>query len=145
LGDIRLGFVLLQIASYFCIVKKSVVAILAFLYLTITSGVVVNWHYCMGDLSSIEIGARNGDHCEKCGMADKKGCCETEYKLFKVQDEHQLAKVSWESNALPAIAPVFTSLIPVSNNEIIRGQEYYHAPPDERSNFIYLHTGVFRI
>lgn len=121
------------------------VAILAFLYLTITSGVVVNWHYCMGDLSSVEIGARNTSYCEKCGMADKKGCCETEYKLFKVQDAHQLAKVSWESNALPAIAPTITSLLPLSFDKVQRIQEHYHAPPDERSNFIYIHTGVFRI
>lgn len=121
------------------------VAILAFLYLTITSGVVVNWHYCMGDLSSIEIGARNSDHCDKCGMADKKGCCETTYKVFKVDDAHQWAKANWELNALAAISPITTQLVPVTYSSDKTVLQQYHAPPDERLNAIYLHIGVFRI
>lgn len=121
------------------------VAILAFLYLTITSGVVVNWHYCMGDLSSIDIGARHSDHCEKCGMADKKGCCETTYKVFKVDDAHQWAKVNWELNTLAAVFPTTIQFEPVHFSIDNSQLQQYHAPPDERLNAIYLHTGVFRI
>lgn len=127
--------------------KKAFVAILAVLYLTITSGVVVNVHYCMGRFASVAYGADNHDVCGKCGMPDKKSkCCHTESKLVKVQDVHQLAKTQVQFQELPAEAPVQQSLIqqPVTGQEPYLALQY-HSPPDRRLNTVYLSNCVFRI
>lgn len=78
---------------YLCIVmKKGIVILLSILYLAVSTGFTVNFHYCMGDLANVEWGTTHDDTCAKCGMKDTKGCCETKYQVVKVQDEHQLAK-----------------------------------------------------
>lgn len=127
--------------------KKTIIAILAVLYMTIASGVVVNVHYCMGRIASIEYGYDDHDVCGKCGMKDKKGCCHTEYKLVKLQDEHRVAnKVQMDFPPLVADLPVQASLIEVPPSGIDRGlARQYHSPPDTRSNTVYLHNCVFRI
>ena len=76
--------------------KKAVIAILALLYIVTASGIVVNLHYCMGKLASVEYGIDTHETCGKCGMKDTPGCCETESKVVKVQDEHQWAKAGME-------------------------------------------------
>jgi len=127
------------------LVKKFIVAILAFLYVSIASGVMVNIHYCMGDLASVEYGTDGTEACGKCGMKEKKGCCHTEYKFVKLQDAHQLVKTTVEFNQLPAELPVFA----VNNDIFLKEQSHlslnYHSPPDPRVNEVYLHNRVFRI
>ena len=126
-------------------VKKIIVAILAFLYVSIASGVMVNIHYCMGDLASVEYGTDASEACGKCGMKEKKGCCHTEYKFVKLQDAHQLVKTAIEFTQLPAELPAYT----VNNDIFLKEQSHlslnYHSPPDPRVNEVYLHNCVFRI
>jgi hypothetical protein len=142
------GFLISQIPVTFVgAMKRTFVAILAILYLTITSGVVVNVHYCMGRFASVEYGADDHDVCGKCGMSDKKNkCCHTESKLVKVQDAHQLAKTQVQLLELPAEAPVQYSLFqqPVAGQERYLALQY-HSPPDSRLNTVYLRNCVFRI
>lgn len=127
--------------------KKAIIAILAILYVTVASGVVVNVHYCMGRIASVEMGYDDHDVCGKCGMSNKeKGCCHTEYKLVKLQDEHQLAQAQVPFLALPAEVPVQPSLIQVPLSGIDKYLSLkYHSPPDSRSNTVYLRNCVFRI
>ena len=127
--------------------KKAVIAILALLYITIASGVVVNVHYCMGRVASVEYGYDDHDVCGKCGMSGKKmGCCHTEYKLVKLQDEHQLTQFNVQFMQLPAEVPVQPLLFP---QPLSGADQYlslqYHSPPDQRSNTVYLRNCVFRI
>jgi len=127
--------------------KRAIIAILAILYLIITSGVVVNVHYCMGRFASVDYGYDGHDVCSKCGMPGKKSsCCHTEYKFIKVQDEHQLAKVQLQFSQLPAVLPVF----PAFFAQTLSGKDQYlalqyHSPPDPRLNSVYLSNCVFRI
>jgi hypothetical protein len=58
-------------------VKKITLVILALLYLGLTTGVVKNLHFCMGELSKVDYGYDKHDACEKCGMTEKDGCCHT--------------------------------------------------------------------
>lgn len=127
--------------------KKAIIAILAVLYMTIASGVVVNVHYCMGRIASVEYGYDDHDVCGKCGMSGaKKGCCHTEYKLVKLQDEHRLAQAQVAFLELPAEAPVYTALfqLPLSGEDQYLSLQY-HSPPDPRLNQVYLSNCVFRI
>ncbi|QEC43491.1 HYC_CC_PP family protein [Pseudobacter ginsenosidimutans] len=127
--------------------KKAFVAILAILYITLTSGVIVNVHYCMGHIASVEYGYDDHDVCGKCGMTgEKEGCCHTEYNLVKVDDEHQ---------SIPADLPSFQMPVSIIPDEIVwidpapakpvTTAFTYEDPPDQYSNSHYLHHCVFLI
>ena len=127
-------------------VKRLFVTILAFFYLGLASGVVMNFHYCMGQLSSVEYGYDHKDACGKCGMTEKDGCCKTESKVVQLKDSHQWSKpaevtknlaviVSFESSCVTAGEPINTSI----------ASRDYHPPSDARANQLYLHTGVLLI
>lgn len=129
--------------------KKAVIAILAILYITVTSGVTVNMHYCMGMIASVDYGYEDHDECGKCGMKEsreKKGCCHTEHKLMKVQDVHQLVKDNVQLLSAPVLLPVPTIVshyqLPIQEQHIAYAS---HAPPDTPEPPAYLLHGVFRI
>ena len=127
-------------------VKRLSIAILAFFYLGLTSGVVKSIHYCMGQLSNVEYGYDEHEACGKCGMQEKDGCCDTEMKLVKVEDSHQGA--SWSSIEKKSInlpAPGYPSSFltaPITQREYSIA---HHSPPDRRMNLVYLHTGALLI
>lgn len=72
--------------------KKALAIIVAFMYLAITSGLVMQVHYCMGKKasSSLQFGDTNDHGCKKCGMENGKGkCCHDETSFIKLQDAHK--------------------------------------------------------
>ncbi len=72
--------------------KKAAASILAFLYLTVSSGIALEIHYCMGKQAGIELYGSGNDRCGRCGMTDtKSGCCHDEYRFYKLEDSHKLA------------------------------------------------------
>ena len=104
-------------------------AIIAVLYLVSASGVVVDIHYCMGQIA-----------------AEKENCCDTQTKWIKLQDAHHHVKLPKQLKQLSAEAgiPRFT----VADRLITIDQYYtlqYTAPPNQKVNSIYLHNCVFRI
>ena len=127
--------------------RKLAVVILAILYITLTSGVAVNLHYCMGQLASVKYGYDSHKKCSKCGMASKnKGCCHTESKLVKVDDAHQQPTVAVQFLQLPAEVPVAYFELPATFTSLPdHFIPLYHAPPDQRLNHVYLSNCVFRI
>ena len=72
--------------------RKPFILLLAIVYLGITSGVMVNVHYCMGRIAEVNYGHDDADKCGKCGMDQKNGCCTTEHKFVKSADEHLFGK-----------------------------------------------------
>ena len=78
-------------------------------------------------------------------MKERKGCCETEYKFVKLQDEHQLAKTVVEFNQVAVETTDFPPVLDVLSGERALLALKYHSPPDPRVNSIYLHNSVFRI
>ncbi len=126
--------------------KKAVIAILALLYIITTSGVVVNVHYCMGAVASVTYGHKTPDSCGKCGMKEKAGCCHSELKVVKLDDDHQQTIKTKEAALAIAALPVtfFQTAIETYDSHSDFGISY-HSPPDPRVNAVYLHTNVFRI
>lgn len=126
--------------------KSTVISILAFLYISMAGGVVLNLHFCMGALSSVEYGYDDHQSCGKCGMQEKDGCCNTELRIVKLDDSHQwvnsdsVKKKSF-TLSLPAIDQFdfFTS----RNHSVIR--VFYHSPPDPRIGLVFLHNSVLLI
>ena len=126
-------------------VKKVTIVILALLYLGLTTGVVKNLHYCMGELSKVDYGYNKHEACEKCGMTEKEGCCDTQFKVVKVEDSHQ-----WQASASlnpPVSIPMYFyhPLVLAFARQPINTIPYYHSPPDYRANYLYLQTGELLI
>ena len=74
--------------------KRLLTALLAILYLTLSSGATVHAHYCMGQLIGTSLShaasGHNSEHsCELCGMkkgSNNGGCCHDEEASFKASE-----------------------------------------------------------
>jgi len=126
--------------------KQAFIAILSFLYLAVASGVEVNIHYCMGEISSVEYGTPQSGLCNKCGMESKKGCCEDEAKFVKIQDSHQLSQIAWTLES-PALVP--RQSFAIIDAALYGRKENYTqpatGPPFPPGVPIYIQNSVFRI
>ncbi|MBV4358985.1 HYC_CC_PP family protein [Pinibacter aurantiacus] len=109
--------------------KKLFTIALAFLYLAITSGLVLEMHYCMGKLAFSEFAIAKHEHaktCSKCGMENGKNkCCKDEVKVIKLQDAHKQVSLNFEINVPVAILPYHT------------WQFDYYAPAISDKNYAY--------
>lgn len=105
--------------------KKTIVAILAFLYLSVSSGIAMEIHYCMGKKAGVDLYGNSNDKCHKCGMEEKKGCCSDEHKFYKINDSHK--NVSNDLNFETPIA-VITNTFPLFNFLLV------NKPAEEKIN-----------
>ena len=120
---------------------------MAILYLAVSSGVVMEIHYCMGKIAGVDLYATGNDHCGKCGMKEKKGgCCNDEVKIYKLQDSHKsvVNTISFEilSDAEAVIYPVQQSYPPAENISLALQN---HSPPDITQPSLRVLNCVFRI
>jgi len=83
--------------------KKFFTIFIALAYFAVSSGVIVNMHYCMGKLYGVSYHASTTSHCSKCGM-DGSGCC---------KDDMQVIKLADAQNTVPAIQFELPSLQPL--------------------------------
>lgn len=70
--------------------RKLATIFLAFLYLTMSGGMIVSAHYCMGELADISFGHDSAEKCDDCGM-DNHGCCHDVVKVCRITDAHAAA------------------------------------------------------
>ena len=63
------------------------------MYMTVTSGVVINIHYCMGEVATVELGHNSQDSCGQCGM-DNSGCCHDDVQVVKLCADQLPASVN---------------------------------------------------
>jgi hypothetical protein len=80
--------------------KKALVTILAFVYLTSSMGATIHLHYCMGKLASWSLIDHESKNCAQCGMvkktssqwmAAKMDCCRDEHKQIKTDKDQKLS------------------------------------------------------
>ena len=69
--------------------KKVLASISVLIYFAMTCGVIVNLHYCMGRVQSVDFYGEEKKVCDKCGMSldNTHGCCKEEIKILKLQDD----------------------------------------------------------
>ena len=54
---------------FLLLMRKWFLLLIGFCYLASSSGVAVQWHYCMGKLRSVDVGfSSHEESCSKCGM-----------------------------------------------------------------------------
>jgi hypothetical protein len=125
--------------------KKFLTAILAIIYLVVSSGFTLNTHYCMGKIASVDLFQH--DKCGKCGMKQSTGgCCKDEVKVVKLQDSHKL--ISNEINIYSPVAVIDNSKsifdTKLFSKEIKAGYNN-HSPPISPGISLNILYGVFRI
>lgn len=130
--------------------KKFLVAILAILYITASSGTVVHLHYCMDKLTDWGLWKDNGktDKCSTCGMSKskKKGCCKEENKIIKIEKDQRVTDLSYKlSQPLTAvlISPII-SLSSILPSGITENKPVSNSPPAQMQVPLYLLNCVFR-
>ncbi|OJW36973.1 MAG: hypothetical protein BGO54_12805 [Sphingobacteriales bacterium 46-32] len=131
------------------ILRKIAVGILTVLYLLVTTGVVVNYHYCMNRLASTQFYAAESKQCGKCGMHISKshGCCHDEVKVYKLDDDQQAAyQIGFSLTQLSApVAELSVYLCADFFNTPVNSHWYNHSPPLLSGQDTYLQNRVFRI
>jgi hypothetical protein len=125
--------------------KKLLAISLAVVYLAISSGVVVNIHYCMGEIAEVVLGHKSSDTCGKCGM-ENQGCCHDDVKVVKIQDSQSLASINIDFAKAEVLAQAYPelsyteSILPAS--VIVQTA---HAPPGKAAVPLNIRYCVFRI
>jgi len=90
--------------------KKIFTISLAFLYLLVSSGILIEIHHCMGRFAdaSLHVFSHEPDagECGKCGMPKSEEyahCCKDEIKLVKVDDDQKAGGVYYQIDAPVAV------------------------------------------
>ena len=129
--------------------KKLLASISVICYLVMSSGVVVNFHYCMNRLASVKLFQAETKVCGLCGMKKHKshGCCHDEIKVVKMEDDQNKANHIVASFEAPeqTVAEVSDFIIAPFTSE--KQANYYenHSPPLLSVQDTHLQNCVFRI
>lgn len=129
--------------------KRVLISLIAILYFIISSGLVMNIHYCMGKVSSVQLNKLASKGC-KCSKTEKetapKSCCKTELKVVKLQDSHNASSADYVFQVPVAPISVYTSYIqlPLLNADS-KVYADINAPPLLSEQNTYLLNCVFRI
>jgi hypothetical protein len=134
---------------YDLMLKKVLISIIAVFYLVVTTGLVMNIHYCMGKISSVTF-SHEKDHddgtCSKCGMS-KTGnhCCKDDVKTVKLNDSHQASAFAFELASISATTPEHLTLLHESEQGLsaIPSTDYFSPP--KPLNKLYRDINVFLI
>jgi hypothetical protein len=127
-------------------VKKIFILVLAVMYMGLTSGVMVNIHYCMGQVAGVNYGHPEDEDCGKCGMEKQDGCCHTDQQFVKADGDH----LSVNSTATPTfpveeLPLLYLNDVGVDHTSPDPEDSHYQSPPDHRNNDVCLYNCVFRI
>ena len=131
--------------------KKFLVAILAFLYISSSAGATVYMHYCRGKLAGVGLVHHTSKTCDKCGMqnAGQKGkdCCKDENKFLKSQtDQEATVSVFSLIQSIAIALPVSYFEIPFADIFTIAEENpKSHSSPPCRSVAVYIRNCVFLI
>jgi len=129
--------------------KRLLTLFIALIYLVMSTGFVMNSHYCMGKLSSVELGRSEVKKCI-CGMridsTKKNKCCHSKIAVVKLEDSHKLTTFTIGSiNFLEAVIPQFY-VEPVLYTNVYTANQYLKKlPPNLNKQDTYKYIGMFLI
>lgn len=125
--------------------KRSITFILTLVYFVVSTGFIVNVHYCAGKLSSIKIEQKIKKCCCK---KQHKGCCKTEQKLVKLSSKSKVAD-TWLSHKPAAETKPIEQYAFQQNNvatrKLLANLTYNYPPPYKATRFALLHYCILRI
>ena len=114
-----------------------------------STGFVMNSHYCMGRLSSVELGVSEVKKCI-CGMridrAKKSKCCHSKIDVVKLEDSHKLApSILFQFSVMEAVVPQFYWSAVNYTNLYTLDNYLKKLPPNLHKQDTYKRVGVFLI
>ena len=129
--------------------KKTIASITVLCYLLLSTGVVVNYHYCMKRLASVKFYSSETEVCSRCGMEMHElfGCCHDEVEVYKLDADQNKSDVFVFTAGLPVLeasTPSKFLATPYINVEVSH-HFHNHSPPLLSEQDTYLQNGVFRI
>ena len=129
--------------------KRLLTLFIALIYLVMSTGFVMNSHYCMGKLSSIELGRSEVKKCI-CGMridsTKKNKCCHSKIEVVKLEDSHKLTTSAiGVTNFFVAVIPPFYVQPVLFTNAYTANQYLKKLPPNLNKKDTYKRIGVFLI
>lgn len=128
--------------------KKIIVSILAFIYITTSTGATINMHFCMGRLADWDIGQNISKKCSKCGSETKNnGCCKDEHRFLKSQPDQKITETSFLSIKIIAVAlpPSFVDMAFNNIPTVTENNPVSNAPPRTSSVAVYIRNCSFLI
>ena len=128
--------------------KKFLVAILALLYISTSTGATLHMHYCMGKFAGWGFGHNDSKKCDRCGMDETgKGCCTNENKFVKNNADQKITESAFQSIQLITVTlpPAFVGL-PSNNFYFLAvANPINNAPPWDIGIAVYIRNCVFLI
>lgn len=131
--------------------KKTLIAILAVLYISTSSGAVVHLHYCMGELADWGLGQNKSKTCGQCGMkkavGKDSGCCKDEHKFLKNSSDQKIVKLSFQLMEAMAgsLLPGCTELHSIQISSVTEENPISNAPPRSSPVAVYILDRTFLI
>ncbi len=116
--------------------------------MTVSSGIAMEIHYCMGERAGADLYGTSSDKCGRCGMKEqnKAGCCHDDHQFYKLEDSHKKAvnDISFNIGELVVIedAPVYNWNLPESRTVATL---HNNSPPGYVKPPARILHGVFRI
>ena len=116
--------------------------------MTVSSGIAMEIHYCMGKEAGVDFYKNSDDKCGRCGMKEqnKKGCCSDDHKFYKLDDSHQKAVTEYNINVhdwavLPTYPPYDDGVVLAGAHNAVTN----HSPPSFVPRPARILHGVFRL
>jgi hypothetical protein len=130
--------------------KKILAIIVACMYLAISSGLVLQIHYCMDKQvsSSVKFAEVSTHTCSVCGMQNAKNkCCHDDIKFIKLQDVHKQATADYTIAPLPSVSQEFNLINTSLYSFVDSAATHNNSPPDDDDGqpSLYIFNGIFRI
>jgi DNA polymerase II large subunit len=118
------------------------------IYLTVSSGVAMEIHYCMGKQAAVDFyNTADDKKCGRCGMKEKKGgCCSDEHKFYKLEDAHKNVSCNYDASIsqvamVNEFASFSVNLISSFDQDILHN----NSPPVDYGPPIFIRNCVIRI
>lgn len=131
--------------------KKFLLTILAFVYISSSIGASIHMHYCMGKLADWSIGHNDSKICGNCGMekANEKndGCCKDKHKFVKGNTDQKTAEADFQLILLTSVAlPASFVEIPLPYfSSVTKQNPLSHTLSRSTGVAVYIRNCVFRI
>ena len=128
--------------------KQILSILLAVIYLSTSSGLALQVHYCMDEISGVSLAENDENSCGKCGMEkNSNACCKDETKFVKLDDAHKLLASAYLQH--PVVATVKSSEYFDQSNGYSNLSDLSvfnaHAPPVKTNRPLNLIHCVFRV
>ena len=120
--------------------KRLILAILSFLYLSTAIGANLHFHYCMGELASWGFGYNKDKECGKCGMdktaAENSGCCKDEFKHIELDLDQKSPNTAVYKFHVTKSEPILSFSISLTDMENRQSYSSFLTPDPPRSSCV---------